>query len=326
MPRKQRNSADGGRRSVRAPDISELRAFCAAVDLGTLGRAAVSLQISQPGLSKRLRTLEAAAGTRLLERSQSGVTPTAAGRRLYPEARRLLEQADAIERLLNEAPGEKAPIRLAVSHTIAEFYLPPELVAYQADGARRPPVELTIANSSAIRRMVAEGQVATGITAVGPGGQPGDELEELDLLDDEVIVAVPQDHAWHRREEIPQRSFLTTPLVMRDPDAHDRRCAEAVLAEHGLSFAQPLVEVGSTAVAKREALQRSAPVLLSALALSEPRDHLHRRPVAGLRFPRRFVVICRSLSSLPRQDRDFIGFLRRRRTDPLTPSQGLSKP
>jgi DNA-binding transcriptional LysR family regulator len=304
----------GARRSIRGPEIAELRAFCAAVDLGTLGKAAVSLKISQPALSKRLRALEAAAGTRLLERSSRGVTPTAAGRRLYPEARRLLEQADVVERLLESAPREQAPIELAVSHTIAEFFLPPELVAYQAEG-RRPPVQLTIANSGSVRLMVAEGRASIGIAATGPeGGADGsDELEELELLADEVVVAVPQDHAWYRRKQIPQELFLSTPMVMRDEDAHVRRRVEAELAERGLSLAEPLIEAASTSVAKREALQRSAPVMLSALSLDEARDRLYRRPVAGLSFPRRFVVVCRSLASLARRDRDFVDFIRRRR-------------
>jgi DNA-binding transcriptional LysR family regulator len=307
-------STRSSRKSIRGPEIAELRAFCAAVDLGTLGKAAVSLRISQPALSKRLRALEAAAGTKLLDRSRHGVVPTAAGRRLYPEARRLLQQADVVEELLESAPREKAPIELAVSHTIAEFFLPPELVAYQADG-RRPPIQLTIANSGSVRRMVGEGRSAIGIAAAGPqGGENGaDELEELDLLEDEVVVAVPQDHAWYRRKTIPQELFLATPMVMRDEDAHVRRRVEAELAERGLTLAEPLIEAASTAVAKREALQRSAPVLLSALSLDEARDRLYRRPVAGLSFPRRFVVVCRSLSSLPRQDRDFVDFIRRRR-------------
>ena len=308
------SSRRSSRKSIRGPEIAELRAFCAAVDLGTLGKAAVSLRISQPALSKRLRALETAAGTRLLERSRRGVVPTAAGRRLYPEARRLLQQADVVEELLEAAPREKAPIELAVSHTIAEFFLPPELVAYQADG-RRPPVQLTIANSSSVRGMVAEGRAAIGIAAAGPeGGANGaDELEELELLDDEVVLAVPQDHAWYRRKRIPQILFLETPMVMRDEDAHVRRRVEAELADRGLSLAEPLIEAASTAVAKREALQRSAPVLLSALSLDEARDRLYRRPVEGLRFPRRFVVVCRSLASLARQDRDFVDFIRRRR-------------
>ena len=56
-------------RPVRSPDIAELRAFCVAVDLGSLGRAARLLHLTQPALSKRLRTLEALAGATLLERS-----------------------------------------------------------------------------------------------------------------------------------------------------------------------------------------------------------------------------------------------------------------
>ena len=308
-----------GRRSIRGPEIAELRAFCAAVDLGTLGKAAVSLKISQPALSKRLRGLEAAAGAKLLERSPRGVVPTAAGRRLYPEARRLLEQADVVERVLESAPRAEAPIELAVSHTIAEFFLPPELVAYQADG-RRPSVQLTIANSGAVRRMVAEGRASIGIAAAGPQGHDeGDDLEELDLVEDEVVLAVPEDHAWYRRKRIPQALFLSTPMVMRDQDAHVRRRVEEVLAERGLNLADPLIEAATTAVAKREALQRSAPVLLSSLSLNEAHDRLYRRPVEGLRFPRRFVVVCRSLGSLARADRDFVDFIRRRRKNVSNP-------
>ena len=41
-----------------SPDLNELRAFCAAAELGTVGRAAVRLHVSQPALSKRLGALE----------------------------------------------------------------------------------------------------------------------------------------------------------------------------------------------------------------------------------------------------------------------------
>ena len=83
-----------------------------------------------------------------------------------------------------------------------------------------------------------------------------------------------------------------------------------------------LIEVGSTAVAKREALERSAPVLLSALSLDEGRDRLYARPISGLSFPRRFVIVCRSLASLGREQRDFIAFLRRNVARPIAPGWG----
>ena len=131
-------------RPVRSADIAELRAFCAAVDLGSLGRAARLLRVTQPALSKRLRTLEALAGASLLDRSSRGVTPTAAGTRLYLEARKLLAQAEAVEELMAGLSREDAPIRLAASHTIAEFVLPAPLVEFERRRERHLSVELVV--------------------------------------------------------------------------------------------------------------------------------------------------------------------------------------
>src|SRR5258705_12343134 len=99
--------------TVRSADIAELRAFCAAVDLGSLGRAARLLRVSQPALSKRLRVLEALAGARLLERSPRGVTPTPAGARLYAEARKPLAQAETIDAPPAGLSAHHPPARLA---------------------------------------------------------------------------------------------------------------------------------------------------------------------------------------------------------------------
>ena len=56
----------------RTPNIEELRTFCLAAELGSLGRAAVRLHVSQPCLSKRRAHLEAAAGTVSLRRRGTG--------------------------------------------------------------------------------------------------------------------------------------------------------------------------------------------------------------------------------------------------------------
>jgi DNA-binding transcriptional LysR family regulator len=309
---------------VRSPDIAELRAFCVAADLGSIGRAAISLGISQPALSKRLRTLEAIAGVELLERSRAGVMLTEAGRNLYPEARRLLDQADVITDLLGRFEGGERPLRVAMSHTIAEFLFAPELVAFQTRPGSRPfPIELTAGNSGAVRRMVAEGRVDLGIAAARLPDDPEDHLEELELLDDEIVVAVPQAHRWYQREAIPHDQFLATPLIVRDPAAHSRRIVDAVLASRREHVAPPLREVGSTVAGKTEALELDAPILLSALALDEGRDRLYRRSIEGVRFPRRFLIICRSQADLSPPARELVEFLRRRRLKVVpAPPQG----
>jgi DNA-binding transcriptional LysR family regulator len=300
-------------RTIRSPDIAELRAFCLASDLGSLGRAAVALHTSQPAVSKRLRALEAIAGAELLERSPSGVRLTEAGRRLYPDARKLLDQAAAIADLLGELGGGEGPLRIAVSHTIAEFHLAPELVAYQTGDRQSRPLELTAGNSQAVRRMVADGRADLGIAGNRLPDDREDRLEELDVLDDEVVLAVPESHRWHRLETVPREEFLRTALIVRDPGAHSRRQVDAVLASFREHLAAPLLEVGSTAAAKREALELEAPILLSALALDERRDRLYRCKIDGLRFPRRFLILTRSLADLRPIDREFVAFLQRRK-------------
>src|SRR4051812_15993080 len=124
---------------VRSLDLAELRAFCAAVDLGSLGRAARLLRVSQPALSKRMRSMEAVVGTPLVERSPRGIVPTPAGSKLYVEARKLLAQAEAVDDLVRGLTGEGAPLRPPASPPIAQVLPPRPPAAFQAPPHPHPP-------------------------------------------------------------------------------------------------------------------------------------------------------------------------------------------
>src|SRR4051794_10818645 len=276
---------------VRPVDVAELRAFCAAVDLGSLGAAARALGVSQPALSKRMRELEALAGTKLLERHARGTTATPAGERLYLQARKLLAQAEEVEALLVGLRGEEGPVHLAASHTIAEYVLPGPLVDYERRRERHLSVELVIANSVVVRDLVRDGRAEFGIAALEPGDDsPGDGLRALPFCDDEVVLAVPAGHAWAGRDEIAPGELAATPMVLRDPSANTRRIVDAVLGAHELALTSPLAEVGSTSAAIDTALGENAPVLLSRMALGVER-RLVVKPVAGLRFTRKFAFL-----------------------------------
>jgi DNA-binding transcriptional LysR family regulator len=275
---------------VRPVDLAELRAFCAAVDLGSLGAAARALGVSQPALSKRMRELEALAGTKLLERHARGTTPTAAGERLYLQARKLLAQAEEVEALLVGLRGEQGPVHLAASHTIAEYVLPGPLVDYERRHERHLSVELVIANSVVVRELVRDGRAEFGIAALEPNGDAAAGVRVLPFCDDEVVLAVPRGHPWAERSEIALEELAATPMVLRDPSANTRRVVDAELAQHELSLAAPLAEVGSTSAAIDTALGEDAPVLLSRMAL-KGEDRLVVRPVADLRFLRKFAFL-----------------------------------
>jgi DNA-binding transcriptional LysR family regulator len=294
---------------IRSLDLAELRAFCAAVDLGSLGRAARLLRVSQPALSKRMRTIEAVVGTPLVERSPRGIAPTPAGEKLYVEARKLLVQAEAVDDLVRGLSGEEAPVRLAASHTIAEFVLPGPLVEFERRRDRHLSVELMVANSIVVRELVRDGRADFGIAAVDRLARGVGSLTETPFCSDEVILAVPEAHPWAALEEVPLDELVSTPLVMRDPSANTRRVVEESLVARGLSLAPPLAEVGSTSAAKATALEEGAPVLISLMAVGPADAGLVVTRVKGLDLKRRFVIVAGAEETLPASARALIAAL-----------------
>ena len=300
---------------VRSVDLAELRAFCAAVDLGSLGSAARLLRVSQPALSKRMRALEALAGAQLLVRSSRGITTTPAGERLYVEARKLLAQADAVEELMAGLSNEDAPVRLAVSHTIAEFVLPGRLVEYEQLRGRHLSVELVIANSVVVRELVAAGRAEFGIAAAQPGAPPPAGLKQLHFCDDAVVVAVPEGHPWAALEAIEPEQLVTEPLVVRDPSANTRQTVDEALAAHGLKLGPALAEVGSTSAAKATAISEGAPVLLSGIAVGRDDEGFAVKQVRGLDLARHFVLLLGAEESVAPAARALVDHLLR---EPIT--------
>ncbi|HEX6138147.1 MAG TPA: LysR family transcriptional regulator [Casimicrobiaceae bacterium] len=89
-------------------ELYQLRSFAAVAELGHLTRAAERLHISQPALSAQIKALEDELSVVLFERGAGGMTLTAAGRRLLPEAERVLAAAQSLRSEALALHGEVA--------------------------------------------------------------------------------------------------------------------------------------------------------------------------------------------------------------------------
>ena len=261
-----------------------------AADLGSVGRAAIRMHVSQPALSKRLQQLEALAGVRLLDRSPRGVTLTPAGRRLYEHARRLLDQAESVESVLETLQQAHAPVVIAASHSAAEAFVARVLAERHGEGT---PIELVTANSMLVRTLVADGRVELGVAPGRPGATPNPAIRTQAIADDEILYAVPQTHRWARRTRIALDEFRREPVVVRDPASNARWTVETELRRRNLVLPPLLVQAPTPTSAKREALARNAPVMLSRGVLrGEPFVALN---VGELRFPRTWELVLPAL-------------------------------
>jgi DNA-binding transcriptional LysR family regulator len=272
---------------VRTVDLTELRGFCAAADLGSVGRAALRLQMSQPALSKRLHALETLAGVELLERSSRGVRLTPAGRRLYERAQRLLAEAEGVEEALLGLRQSTAPLRLAASHSSTEAFVATALS--RVGDTEHRPIELLVANSSVVRGLVADGSADVGVVASRPGATPNPSVREVVLAEDMVVCAVPGGHLWANRRRVSQAEFLRTPLVVRDPASNARWTVDGELRRRGLHAVPPLVQAATPAAARHEALVRNAPLVLSRNVIRG--HHFVEVTIDGLSFPRQFMLV-----------------------------------
>ena len=77
-----------------ALDMHQLKAFLAIVSTGSLGRAADTLHVTQPALSRTVRRLEDQLGAPVFERHSKGMQLTAIGAALLPHATLLQREAE----------------------------------------------------------------------------------------------------------------------------------------------------------------------------------------------------------------------------------------
>ena len=89
-----------------AIELRHLRAFVAVAEELNFGRAADRLYITQPALSRQIRTLETLLGCELLRRSTHRVELTLAGEALLDRSRPLLREVDAAISAAQSVGGE----------------------------------------------------------------------------------------------------------------------------------------------------------------------------------------------------------------------------
>ncbi|MEU2515704.1 LysR family transcriptional regulator [Streptomyces syringium] len=256
----------GGTLAHRVPDLGALELLLAVARLGSLGRAARELGITQPAASSRVRTMERMLGVALVERSPRGSRLTDAGVLVTDWARRIVEAAEAFDAGAQALRGRRdSRLRVAASMTIAEYLLPGWLIALRT---RRPgtAVSLFAGNSSAVAERLLAAEADLGFVeglAVPPG------LDGAVIGHDRLVVVTAPGHPWaRRRTPLDAAELAATALILRERGSGTRQVLDAALASHG-GVAEPLLELASTTAAKAAVVSGAGPSVLSELAVGE---------------------------------------------------------
>lgn len=112
-------------------DIRKMRLFVAAVEAGSITRAAEREHIAQPALTVHIQQIEDELQVRLLERSTHGVTPTPAGQHFYGICQELLQRLESVGDQMQAFSGAVAgSITAGIMPSICHGPLAPVLARY----------------------------------------------------------------------------------------------------------------------------------------------------------------------------------------------------
>lgn len=186
-------------------ELKQLRYFVAVAETGHMTRAAARLGMQQPPLSQQIRQLETRLGVVLFVRHPKGVALTEAGQVLLADSRRLLGDAEAVERRLRDmAAGRAGSLAIGFTSSAAAHAFTPRVLRE----CRRayPGICLRIGEDHAagLTAAVAAGRYHCGFLRVPVARPPGLSFETL--LREPVLAALPVGHPALRGE---------TPLALR---------------------------------------------------------------------------------------------------------------
>jgi len=158
-------------------DTRRLRYFVQIVDSGSITRAAAASGVAQPALSQQLAILENDLKVKLLDRSVSGVKPTAAGRILYARAQGILRQfddlRDAVHREVRPLSGT---VIVGMPPTmLSRFGLP--LIGKVCTQHADMHLQIREEGSLVLDELLASGKIEISISATRPeGAVTGEEI------------------------------------------------------------------------------------------------------------------------------------------------------
>src|SRR6202035_2173420 len=113
-------------------DAADLRVFQSVAASGSMNKAALDLNTVQSNVTARIKALEDEVGFALFERTNRGVTLTAAGRRLLPFATRAATLLDDARRAVADEGTPSGALTIGSLDTTAALHLSPVLAAYVA--------------------------------------------------------------------------------------------------------------------------------------------------------------------------------------------------
>ncbi len=211
-------------------EIRDLQLLSALARHRHFAKAAAECGISQPAFSMRIRNLEDRLGVSIVRRANRFQGLTQEGEMIVQRARRILDDAKALEQQVQAAKGEiTGTLILGVIPTAIAFT--GRLIKRLRQAHPRVVTRIETMSSTAIQHRLDEGSLDAGVTY---GDSIGTDLRQVQALYEETYVLLVPSHMTDETGAIPWARVAEFPLSLLEPQMQNRRILDRIFAEQGL--------------------------------------------------------------------------------------------
>ncbi|ELY3900947.1 LysR substrate-binding domain-containing protein [Klebsiella aerogenes] len=229
--------------------LRHLHTFVAVAQQGTLGRAAETLNLSQPALSKTLNELEQLTGTRLFERGRLGAQLTLVGEQFLTHAVKVLDALNTAGQALNRKEGmNNDVVRIGALPTAALGILPTVIGQFH-----KQQKDITLQVATMNNTMLLAG-LKSGDVDIGIGRMSDPELMsglnyELLFLESLKLVVRPGHPLL--QETVTLSRVMEWPVVVSPKGTIPRQNAETLLQSQGCKIPPGCIETLSASLSRQ---------------------------------------------------------------------------
>lgn len=245
--------------------LNHLATFRLVIRRGSFSAAADALCLSQPAVSLQVKQLEQFFGTKLVERTGRGLSPTSAGLALLAHEERITQAVEDARSAVNEiSQTVTGTIRIGTGATACIHLLPPLLQKLRRDWPLLQ-VGVTTGNTLEIVRAVEENRLDLGLVTLPIGQSP---LIVNYAMDEEFVFIISES----------EETTLATPdalsassFIAFEAGSGTRALIDNWFSGRGLTIT-PAMESGSIEAIKRLVRSGAGVSIIPRMAVTTPDD------------------------------------------------------
>ncbi|AXF59050.1 LysR family transcriptional regulator [Leclercia sp. LSNIH6] len=229
--------------------LRHLHTFVAVAQQGTLGRAAETLNLSQPALSKTLNELEQLTGTRLFERGRLGAQLTLVGEQFLTHAVKVLDALNTAGQSLTRR-NDVVPdvVRIGALPTAALGILPAVIGQFHKQ-QRNITLQVATMNNTMLLAGLKSGELDLGIGRMSDPELMSGLNYELLFLESLKLVVRPRHPILN--DTVTLSRVMEWPVVVSPKGTVPRQNAETLLQTQGCKLPPGCIETLSASLSRQ---------------------------------------------------------------------------